>query len=325
MKSFLSVLQVKRTRVENIVKRYNKETTMPYESRGGDHISHKFENKKNAVISFISSLKCGESHYCRSQTERKYLPSELNIRILLKMYNASVEGNDSIDESRQVVSLKVKEGYFRRIFNRHFNLGFGNPRVDVCSTCTELNEQIKVEKDANKLMDLKAKRQIHKKRAGAFFELLREEDPEIKILSFDCQKNLALPKIPDQEAYYRRQLYLYNFSVVVGNSHSPLNKETCTSYVWTENTHKKGSNEIASCVYHSLNTVDLSCKTKVKLFADGCGGQNKNRTMLGMCCSWLVTDAPADIQEIEIVFPIRGHSFIPPDRLFAISEKKFKE
>lgn len=47
---------------------------------------------------------------------------------------------------------------------------------------------------------------IHKLRAKAFFDLLREERANLKTISFDCQKNQAMPKIPDESVYYSRQL-----------------------------------------------------------------------------------------------------------------------
>nr|CAH7767237.1 unnamed protein product [Callosobruchus chinensis] len=57
--------------------------------------------------------------------------------------------------------------------------------------------------------------------------------------------------------------------------------------------------------------------------SDGCSGQNKNSTLVAMLCKWLL-NAPGNITEIEIVFPVTGHSFIPPDRVFGPSEKEIK-
>lgn len=61
----------------------------------------------------------------------------------------------------------------------------------------------------------------------------------------------------------------------------------------------------------------------VRLVADGCGAQNKNSIMVGMCAKWL-TQAPRHIKTVELVFPIPGHSFIPPDRVFGLVEKEIK-
>lgn len=50
------------------------------------------------------------------------------------MYNASADAD-----------LKVKESYFRSVFNNDFYLGFGTPLTDACSTCIMLNEKLKRE------------------------------------------------------------------------------------------------------------------------------------------------------------------------------------
>lgn len=118
-----------------------------------------------------------------------YLPSELNIARLSNMYNKEVQP-----------ALQVKKSYFRRIFVRNFNAGFGSPRTDVCSTCLEFGEGIKRCKDDSEKSELETKLAIHKKSAKAFYDLLRDDDPDTITLSFDCQKNLPNPKVPDQEA-----------------------------------------------------------------------------------------------------------------------------
>lgn len=171
---------------------------------------------------------------------------------------------------------------------------------------------------------MKAEFQIHKKRAAAFFDVLRTEEDSTLLLTFDCQKNLALPKIPDGAVYYSRQFYFQNFTVVRGYSHDNLGPDNCTSFCWTENQYKRDSNLIASCVYYSLQNIDWRPYKRVILACDGCGGQNKNTTMLGMVACWLCKDAPKWIEEVEILFPVTGHSFIPPDRVFGQIEKVVK-
>jgi len=122
-------------------------------------------------------------------------------------------------------SLQVKESYFRCIFNTKFNLSFGSPRVDVCSTCLELRNKIQLEKNLEKKQDLRVQKAIHKKKAAAFFDMLRTQEPGVKSFSFDCQKNLVNPKVPDQEAYYRRQIYLYHFAIIEGHSKGAMSKK----------------------------------------------------------------------------------------------------
>lgn len=311
--TFLKVLHVSRFRVTRIAERFYNTGEMPKERRGGDTTGNKSKAKKENIFKFLNKLTCSETHYCANTSGRKYLPSELNIRKLWKMYSQDTEAE----------SLQVKETYFRYIFNRCYNLGFGSPRVDVCSTCLQLSEKIKTCRDEEQKNILFTEKRVHKLRSQAFYDLLKENKEHVLIISFDCQKNQPLPKLPDQSTYYSRQLYLNHFCVVKGHSKSKLTKENVTSYVWTENEYAKGSNEIASCLFDYLNSIDMTPYTIVRLISDGCGGQNKNSILISMLSNWF-RNASNDITEVQLVFPMTGHSFIPPDRIFGNIEKQIK-
>lgn len=217
--------------------------------------------------------------------------------------------------------LIAKESYFRMIFNTRFNIGFRSPRSDVCSKCLELTERIKTEIDLTKQNGLKAEKRIHKLRAAAFFEYLQENDETLKIISFDCQKNQVLPKVPDQSAYYSRQFYIYNFTIVDGHSRSPLTRDNVSAFTWTENEYSKSVR-----VFHYLtNHINLAGVTKLRLMADGCGGQNKNFILLGMVMKWFRDHSPKTLKTCKIIYPVPGHSFIPPDRVFSAIDGKIKK
>lgn len=310
---FLTVLQITKYRVQTVLKEYYKTGKLLSEKRGGDRISIKYAAKREAIINFINKIPCQEPHYCRGNTKRYYLSSELSINKLHHAYNAEV-----------VDSLKVKKSYFRHIFNTKYNLSFGTPRTDVCATCLKFNEQMKREKDVSRRNNLIVAQRLHKLRAKAFFEKVKEEKIKLKTFSYDCQKNLNLLKVPDQVAYYLRNIYLYNFTIVEGSSQSKLRSENVFAYCWTENQFPKAANEIASAVYHRLKNTDLSSTEIIRLAADGCAGQNKNTIMLGMLSKWL-TEAPQNVKAIELVFPVVGHSYIPPDRVFAQIEKQLRK
>ncbi|KAJ8887479.1 hypothetical protein PR048_013694 [Dryococelus australis] len=78
----------------------------------------------------------------------------------------------------------------------------------------------------------------------------------------------------------------------------------------------KGSSQILSAVYHRLNSMSFEGSSTVRLFVDGCGGQNKNSAMLCMLMYWLENCASSHVNEVHIIFPVPGHSYIPPDRVF---------
>nr|CAH7714163.1 unnamed protein product [Callosobruchus chinensis] len=97
-------------------------------------------------------------------------------------------------------------------------------------------------------------------------------------------------------------------------------------HTWLESESAKSSNEIASAVYSTLENLEISDEIwELKLVSDGCTGQNKNSAMIAMCAKWLANDAPKHIQTINLIFPVTGHSFLPPDRVFGQIEKKLKK
>lgn len=118
---------------------------------------------------------------------------------------------------------------------------------------------------------------------------------------------------------------MHNFTAVIGHSHSPLTKENVKSFCFTENQYKKNANLIASCILHLLKTADLTKYTRVRLMTDGCGGQNKNTIFVTMVMYWLANFAPKNIQDVAVIFPVTGHSFIPSDRVFGKIETEIKK
>lgn len=312
---FLSILNIKKDRVQGVMRRFLANGTPPKEGRGGDRIKSKNDDKKGAISTFIESLTCSESHYCRSKTiVRKYLPCELNIRKLHKMYNESVDGK-----------LQVKECFFRNYVNSQYNIGFGTPQTDMCSDCLKTKEKLKTEANSDVRKELMLANRVHKLKAQAFYWYLKTDGNNIQCFSFDCQKNLSLPKLADQSAYFSQQFNLYNFTVVKGSSSTKLNPENVTSYLWTDHHLPKNSSVIASALFDVLSKFNFSEEiTTVRLFADGCAGQNKNSIVIGMLAAWLYRVAPKHISKIEFIFPVVGHSYMPPDRVFGLIERKVK-
>lgn len=202
----------------------------------------------------------------------------------------------------------MKRSNFRHVFNTNFNIGFGSPRTEVCSTCTSLDERLKYTDDLDKKKALFVEKRIHTLKAQSFYTYLKEKRDDLLIFSFDCQKNQVLPKVPDQSAYFSRQLYQYNLAITVGDSKCPETKENTFLYEWKENEHLTGSNKIASGLFHCLTNHQYAEKiTHIRFVCDRCGGQNKNRTMMGMVQFWLSKKAPDQISTVEIIFPIVGH------------------
>ncbi|CAH1969755.1 unnamed protein product [Acanthoscelides obtectus] len=238
---------------------------LPRERRGGNRVGPKNDETRNCIKRFIESITCTESHYCRSKTSvRVYLPCDLNFKKLFDHYLRRVPQ-----------PMHVKLSYFRKFVNANYNIAFGTPLTDCCSTCLRTKEQLKV-------------------------------------ATLDVRQN--------------HQINYNNFTVVAGTSTDKLRPKNMFSYLWTEIDARKDSNTIASALQHALKNFDFDpSKETVRLFADGCGGQNKNTNMMAMLAYWLLEESPKHITQIELIFPIVGHSFIPPDRIFGLIEKDIKK
>ena len=179
--------------------------------------------------------------------------------------------------------------------------------------------------DAVKKQELRVERALHRKQARYFYQLARDTSDDTCIISFDCAKNQPLPKVPDSAAYYSRQLYLYNFTAVVGPSRCPFKHENVKAFCWFEHQFPKDSNSIASCLFYLLKTRDLSAYKHLRLVSDGCPGQNKNSIVLLMCMYWFANFAPPNIETVSLVFPVTGHSWMNPDRIFGCVEREVKK
>ena len=131
----------------------------------------------------------------------------------------------------------------------------------------------------------------------------------ISVLAFDFQQNLP---IPVGEIFYLRQLWLYVFGIHCSVDNS------ASMYCWDETVAKKGANEVISCLNNYFSGVDKGVDT-LFLYSDGCGGQNKNKYVVMYLYSLVKLGR---YKKIRHIFPIRGHSFLPCDRDFGITEKK---
>lgn len=249
MESFMDILKVSRFRVNSLTKKDFKNEDI-IDKRGGFKRQALFGPKKQNVMKFINSLKCLESHYCREKSKRMYLSEDLNIKKLWRIYSSNPE------------NLPVKQSYFRGIFNRKYNLGFGSPQTDVCSTCLSLAERIKREKDPKLKNSLLIEKRVHRLKYKAFYKSLQNKDEKLLIMSYDCQKNIPLSKVPDQSAYYSRQIYVQNFTVTKGHSKSKLDRSNVTSYCWTENNFSRDSDTIASCILDALDSIPIGQNMK---------------------------------------------------------------
>lgn len=236
------------------------------------------------------------------------------------MWKLFLEANKDNEEAQS-----CKYHFYYKIFTREFNLGFGTPRTDICSYCEERQQRLKCEEDEEKRKTIVCELLVHKRRAKRFYELMNAEITcdNTACFVFDMMQNQPLPRTALGEAFYCRQLWQYYLGIV--RHYGPKSKQDKTDvsfYTWGENDAMRGSSQVCSAVFHYLSefcTANPQIK-KINLFCDGCSAQNKNYIMLAM----LSKLAYLFDLTINITFPVRGHSYLPVDRVFGRVEKKLR-
>lgn len=93
-------------------------------------------------------------------------------------------------------------------------------------------------------------------------------------------------------------------------------------YIWIKNYNGGGPYEVVSAL---LNFLQKRIKahpnvTNLKLFSDACPGQNCNRTTM-LVLLMFDNDRRHKFTDIKYYFPVRKHSFLPPNRILRPIEK----
>lgn len=288
--AFAAILGTNTRRIQRIAQRKKIVGFVEFKS-GGNRLSNLYQEKREAVRSFIENLKGCESHYNRANSKRVYLPSHLSVQKLCRYYNQQAPDD-----------LQVKIGFFFSIFNKDYNLSFKSPATDACSTCQCFESRLKNNMNRFRRQEIKRQYRVHKKRAQKFYRRLKRPQPGHFTITADCGKGQPLPKVPDGAAYYKRQLTFNHLAVVEGSSKSKLDKSTVTSYTWTEDQAKKGSNEIASCLFKTLLKAAEDGKLdefiRVVAGMDNTNSTNKCSGMIAMLIYWLHNHAPPNIEKV---------------------------
>jgi len=252
------------------------------------------EDRREFVKAHIRSYPAEMSHYSRAcNPNRMYLSSTLTVNSMYEMY---------VEKCHSEHETPVSSSMYRNIFVSDFNLGFGSPKTDTCSRCEAVGDELKLKE--------------HKERADRAFEVQRIDrqkaaDGKKITIAFDMEKTLPLPKLTVGDAFYLRQLWLYNLGV-----HVISNKvDNAHFHIWTENEGKRGVNEVCSSLLAFLSgNPDIGNEhSKLVAWSDSCEGQNKNHMMI---CFWQYLIHCKRFKSVDHKFPEPGHSYLDCDRDF---------
>ena len=274
------------------------------------HSKQKIPSDKVAgVEAHIRSFPVNVSHYTRSHSEaRQYLSPNLSINAMYRLY---------VQKCEEDGSEPVKGSMYRHIFNTKFNLSFHSPWKDTCKKCDSLKIATEAETDSCKRKALATEHELHLRKAECVRNLLQMETHTSSVssyeaFSFDLQKVFSLPSLTAGEAFYCRQLSMYNLGI-----HS-LSTGKVTMNVWHEGIASRGPDEIASCLLLYCQHLAAAGVKVLSAYSDSCGGQNRNKKMALM---WLYICQKYNFDEITHRFMISGHSFLPNDADFGVIER----
>lgn len=325
-KAFISLHGISKKRLETVRNSLKSDGMSPVDKRGkhGKHVHKLSTETERNICAHIKSFKGRSSHYSINKTQKLYLPEELTVKKMFKMFQ----------ETHPTCSVSYET--YRKIFNTKFNISFGFPRSDTCSICDKfsvtfkaLEAQLSHATDGKERSDVqsnirreKIEHELHRRKAEAFYQRKRQSRQRSRkftnteSICMDFQRNLPCPNISTNVVYYKRQLSLYLFNI------HRLSDSNAVFYAYPETIGKKGSNEVVSFLHHYVTSILDPEVVNLEIFCDSCGGQNKNYTLFRFI-HYLVHHEKR-FESIRVTFPVRGHSYLESDKDMGLIRRKTK-
>ena len=251
--------------------------------------------------------------------------------------------------------VKLPEYCQRKCFLKYWRKNYpemvlGSTRTDICDDCwvwgnsiTKLKGDMEGEICPIKLAKLSESRQTqmlscqkHLRRANAQRDLVDEKVLESKATSnnehgerkytyiIDYCQNMGLPWFGGQQpgkVFFYSPVNVYCLGCVDQND---SDKSHLIAHLYTEANGGKGSNNVASLLFKTLNQKGVLKEGEkageINICMDNCGGQNKNRMVLRMAL-FLVEMGYA--KTVRFIFYIKGHTKNEADRLFNLLKRLF--
>lgn len=220
------------------------------------------ESKLNHIKEHIDSFPTIDSHYCRSNTSKKYLDSNLSIQKMYKLYCEKYSDGS--------VTYEI----YRQVFNNKCNLSFYKPKKDQCDKCTAFKAIKNPTENEKKQYDMHIEENTYIK---AERNLDRQNNEELRaIICYDLQNVFSLPKGFVSNFYYKRKFNVFNLTATVILKSKP-NLTYCA--IWGENMSGRSGNDLASALIKILKAVvkDNPTLKEIILWSDSCIPQNKNK------------------------------------------------
>lgn len=250
------------------------------------------------------------SHY--SSTQRRYFEHpDLSITKLFKLFVDYYYENTT-------KTLKMKFTSYFKMFRIRSPISLSEPQTDICNVCEAFHTLSNPTEKQQTDYDLHTV--LHEKHSALkhhWLEAAREDD-SILVIHFDYGQNYPMPKLNVNEQFYKRLFWVHVFNIhCYNNGRSKM-------YLFPEGSAKKDSSSVASFLFDFLEPILNGPKnyTKLIMFSDNCGGQNKNKYIVRFCIYMSLLHPGLEIIHI---FPVPGHSFCINDSNFGLIKKKLRK
>ncbi|KAJ8949696.1 hypothetical protein NQ314_008159 [Rhamnusium bicolor] len=270
-KFFLNTLDISSQVIKTVRNKMGNSGQIEEDKRGRVARNSKVSDEtKRCVRRHINSFEAVDSHYCRKNSNRLYLPPTLSVSKMYDLYLEFCKDNS--------ISEIASESIYRQIFTHEFNISFFSPKKDLCDIChkymtSDANEKFLIQEEFDKHLENKNlardKKNIDKERAS--------KELSFCAAVFDLQQILPVPKTDVGLAYYKLKLSNYNFTVY------SLGTKDCYCYMWHECIANRGSSEIGSCLLLFItNQIKNNGVKEFSFYSDNCVGQNRNRFIFAL-------------------------------------------
>jgi len=125
---------------------------------------------------------------------------------------------------------------------------------------------------------------------------------EMVVITMDLQSVLLSPCLRASAVYYKQKLQLHNFTIY------RLNDAAVDLYVWHEGDGGVGASEFTTCITSYIQELPNTVK-HVVLVSDGCGYQNRNKS-LSSALSDLAKSKQILIEQLILE---KGHTMMEAD------------
>ncbi|CAG9786451.1 unnamed protein product [Diatraea saccharalis] len=257
------------------------------------------------IQSFLRNLAKMESHYCRANSTKIFLePNWDSLTDLHYNYKLIAEKDNIKPYSWTHFSQELKKQ----------NITLFQNRKDQCDTCFAFHES-RLDKDKYELHLLRKNMGRNNKAAD---KRLAEMDTSLKVFCVDVQAILLAPKLNVSLAYYKMKLKIHNFTSFDLTTH----KGRC--YLWDEVNGGLEADVFASLYVDLIKTeFERSDRnlTKIILWSDGCGYQNRNQVV-----SNAILDCAVKLGIIiEQKYLEHGHTFMEVDSEHSVIDRKIRK